>query len=159
MFFDQITLHDKMLTTARRADVLKVCPDPAGPLQWWLFSPSRQHLTILLERLDSPQKCCPTMVSMYSFNKFSVPGHLCNKMKHVHAKKISSHCQIATALWTCWGERTQGFGGCAVLQRRCPNTLSHVKENKASGVFVRERFLAMLSALCLLPVSGRAVSC
>lgn len=79
-------------------------------------------------------------------------------MKYVHAKTTSSHYQTAPPLWTCWGERTKGIGGCAVHQRRCLNTLgfvSPVKGAKGSSVLVCERLLALPGALHLLPVSGR----
>lgn len=54
------------------------------------------------------------------------------------------------------------FCGCAVLWRRCLNTLvfvSRVKKNWARSVLVCKRFLALLSVLHLLPPSGRFVSC
>lgn len=146
MILDQITLHARMLPRSEGLRLWKVqgvSPDPAGSLQWWLFSPSKQHFTVLLETWF-PKRHCLIMVILYSFNKHSACGHLCHKMKYAHAKTTSSHYQIAIALWACWGERTKGFGGCAVLQRRWLSTLGfvcHVEESKASSALVCGRFL------------------
>lgn len=153
-----ITVHSQNSCAGRFRESLLIQLDPCNG--------DFCHLTILLERLDSPSVTLSQGLDelfFLSFHKYPVNKHTSATTWYMDIQRWHLTIKLQLHLGHD-GEKTPRacFCSSAVLWRRCLNTLvfvSHVKENRASSILVYERFLALLSVLHHLPPSGRFVSC